>query len=97
MYDFHISDMTRAIKKELGLDRKQVNEVRKVLDAYWADKIAITWTIGDVLSVVDSLHIKLKLSNEEAFDILQTVLHHHDATIGITWDTIENEVTSRMP
>ena len=46
--------------------------------------ISITWSIADVLT------IRPDLSNEEAMDVLERVYRGHDATIGISWETLRN-------
>lgn len=46
-------------------------------------KISIVWHIEDVLSV------KSTLTAQEASLVLKHLKEHHDASIGINWDTIE--------
>ena len=49
--------------------------------------ITVKWTSFDVMTKAEERDIKL--SEHEAREILQTIERQHDATIGITWDTIE--------
>ena len=50
-------------------------------------KIHITWDTVDVLDTAKQMEVKL--TEEEANDVLFTIEHNHDANFGITWDTIE--------
>ncbi len=49
------------------------------------DEINITWGIDDVKQVDPDL------TDDECREVLQNVLENHDATIGVTWDTLEAE------
>lgn len=46
-------------------------------------KIAIEWTVEDILSIRPTLSI------EEASTVLNYLEENHDANIGINWDVIE--------
>jgi hypothetical protein len=46
-------------------------------------QIALGWSIEDVQEV------RPDLTAEQAWEVLQQVERHHDATIGITWNTLE--------
>jgi hypothetical protein len=52
------------------------------------DHIALVWTTDDVLSV------RPELSRDQAREVLRAVEHDHDATVGVTWTTLE--VTADM-
>ena len=47
------------------------------------DSISIVWCIDDVKEV------RPDLDDEQAWDVLQAVKDNHDATMGISWDTLE--------
>lgn len=47
------------------------------------DSISIVWSIDDVKDV------RPDLDDEQAMEVLGFVKDKHDATIGITWDTLE--------
>ena len=86
MYNHHLKRMTEVLANA-GLLDKKANALKVLMD-YWDDKIALIWSTEDVIS-----RAKEKgqtISEEEARDILQSVLQHHDCTIGITWDTIDS-------
>lgn len=88
MYEHHIDDMLEALaKKSLITDR---SEAKKALQEYWEDKIAITWNAEDVIGYA-KIHKKV-VTEEQARDILQTMLQKHDCEYGITWDTIRENL-----
>jgi hypothetical protein len=49
--------------------------------------IEIRWSTEDVLMQADNMNIEL--TEEQADDILDNILHHHDACVGINWEVIE--------
>jgi len=55
------------------------------IDALLADRkqIALIWSIEDVQEV------RPDLTDEQAWEVLQQVKNDHDATLGVTWDTLE--------
>lgn len=48
--------------------------------------IEIKWSTEDVLTQAENLDIKL--TEEQADEILESLQDNHDATIGINWDVI---------
>jgi hypothetical protein len=48
----------------------------------WTDRIALIWTVEDVLTVCP------KLTQEQAADVLYKALEDHDASVGVDWDTL---------
>ncbi|MBC8739737.1 hypothetical protein F6X40_23780 [Paraburkholderia sp. UCT31] len=54
-------------------------------------QIAVTWSIGDVLSV------RADLTDDEAFDVLHIALREHDATTGITYDVLQSHADYAYP
>jgi hypothetical protein len=55
------------------------------------DSISIEWCIDDVQSV------RPDLDNEQAMQVLHAVKDDHDATIGVTWDTLEYAADHMFP
>ena len=53
-------------------------------------KIALVWSIEDV----KSLRV---VSDDEAFEVLLSVEHNHDAGIGVNWDVIAATADSMFP
>jgi hypothetical protein len=56
-----------------------------------SETISISWHVDDVLEQCPSL------SRVEALDVLHTLKHRHDATIGINWEVIEIVAQSCYP
>ena len=50
-------------------------------------KESIKWSVEDVMWFAQD-NYEQKLSDAEAQEILERMINFHDATIGITWDTI---------
>jgi len=46
-------------------------------------QIAIIWTIEDVQEM------RPELGDDQAWEVLQIVSRRHDATLGVTWETLE--------
>jgi hypothetical protein len=49
-------------------------------------KISIIWATEDVIMRAEELGIEL--TEQEADEILDDLLRHHDCQIGICWDTV---------
>lgn len=47
------------------------------------DEISITWHIMNVLGLDHSL------TKKQARQVLQAVKRHHDASLGVNWDTLQ--------
>lgn len=47
-----------------------------------SEQISIIWSVDDVLEVAP------KLDRDEAMEVLESVLHRHDANIGVNWDVL---------
>lgn len=54
------------------------------------DRISVDWTIHDVKSVA-------KLTDAEAYEVLLEAKHDHDASMGISWQTLENIADRLFP
>jgi hypothetical protein len=50
------------------------------------DQISIVWCIDDVLHTAEEMDIKL--TTDQAREILGLLYRKHDANIGISWDVI---------
>jgi hypothetical protein len=83
MYSHNIEAMAEAIAKVCG----KKEEVIKVLEAYWADKIAIIWGVEDIIDRAKDLGKKIR--KRKACIILNQLHHNHDCSLGITWDVID--------
>lgn len=92
MYSHHIKGMTELICE---IKRKTPKTVEAALESYWQNRIAITWSTEDVISCAEENN-NAEITEEEARDILESVCHSHDASIGINWDTIKFAVDDKL-
>ena len=102
LYECWKRDGDEATKEELDACECAIEQARSVITAagiecphckpYRLDihaiptarrEIAAGWSIEDVQE------IRPDLTDEQAWDVLQAVLQHHDATIGINWDVLQ--------
>lgn len=97
MYSHHIEEMVESVMGSFGYtppvneDEKAIQaeereKIKKGIEACWVDKIAVSWSAGDILSYAEEDGISL--TKDEALDILNGLLENHDAGIGINWDVI---------
>ena len=84
MYDHMIEEMADAIAKELHLEP---NTILPSLHRFWQDKIAHVWQLEDVYET--AYRIGKAITREDAIGLLQDVFHHHDSSLGITWDSLD--------
>lgn len=86
MFKYEIDEIAKAILKQKGVD------VTDVLEEYWDDKIAIVWTVEDIIEYAEDKDIKI--SEEEAKNILQEILSNQDSEIGVNWSVIDYHVNT---
>ena len=62
-----------------------ITEVKRLREelAYYKDNCTIVWMPEDVLTLDDTL------TDEQVSWVLERMEHKHDATLGISWDTVE--------
>ena len=84
MYDHMIEEMADAIAKELHLEP---NAILPSLHRFWQDKIAHVWQVEDISET--AYRLGKAITREDAIGLLQDVFHHHDSSLGITWDSLE--------
>ena len=103
MYDYELEQMAKALEQK-GLlipvlePEQAVQTVKEEMKKYWEDKVAIIWSIDDVLSIAhpakwdadgNEIPVEEWMTREDAIGVLGNILDDHDATLGITWDTVE--------
>lgn len=97
MFDNQIREMAIGVASDLGLNNdKDLNVIELALHRYWRDRMAVTWTIEDVRSRAQAIG-KGKITKTQARNILDEIHHHHDGSIGINWDVIDNEIIDQIP
>ena len=72
-----LEELLRALKPALSSQSK----ARKILEKYWADKIAIVWTIRQVHRAANER--ERVLTDAEARQFLAELLAHHNPQYGI--------------
>lgn len=63
--------------------------IERLLREYWKDKVAIEWTINDIKNYCPP---NIKLTDDEALEVLQNVSIEYSPTWGITGDDIEHSI-----
>ena len=98
MYDQHLMEMAMLTADAVvssvpsGTSRNSVvNELAERIKSMlqedcWIDKIALTWTIDDVRCAIHE--DGRKITKDQARNVLDRVLHKHDASIGVNWDVL---------
>ena len=62
---------------------------RKTHEGYKDDEyICDVWTINDVFEMAEMNHPDVKLSDDQAKNILRMMQKYHDAENGLTYDTL---------
>uniref|UniRef100_A0A6M3L954 Uncharacterized protein n=1 Tax=viral metagenome TaxID=1070528 RepID=A0A6M3L954_9ZZZZ len=99
MYEHHIDEMTKAIMKRaintfvLNSNPEIDQHIREALFSYWHDKIAIVWTVEDVQEYARENHADgIKLTDDQAREILNDVFDNTSAEYGISWETIDSYI-----
>lgn len=96
MYPIIMEEMSGKIFEKI--QKKKIETISKedilnVIKDYWKDKIAITWQLFDIDTVLLDLdHDKDFLTDEEKMSVLSNVLDHHDAEYGVSWDTLKESI-----
>lgn len=60
------------------------------------NSIAIIWCVDDIKHMTKEMEIPIKLTDDQCMEILYDVHRRHDATIGITWDTLEYAIENYL-
>jgi len=50
--------------------------------------IALIWSAEDIIQCAKDYN-DIDLTKEQVSDVLSTILHRHDASMGVSWDVIE--------
>ena len=58
------------------------------------DRISITWCLEDVLSC--AVNNGVKITKNQAREVLSYLKHKHDASIGINWDVIQAIINEKV-
>ena len=66
-----------------------IKQAAECMGQVWQDKIAIVWDVDDVLTMAHPGDAKEWMTKDEAVQILCYAANKHDASLGITWDTLD--------
>ena len=80
MHDYIIEAMVKALKPTL----KNPAKAKRILDRFWADKVALVWDVQDVHTAANEKGVALTM--QEAIKILQELHHYHNKQCGIKWE-----------
>ena len=62
----------------------------KYVDNYTSENsICIIWCIDDIKSAMKNRQNPIEITDDECMEILDNMERRHDASLGITWDTID--------
>jgi len=70
-------------KEALKIVQQKYDDLVDEFEQY--KKESIKWSIEDFTELEDDYTITV----EQAQDALESMIHHHDASLGINWDTVE--------
>lgn len=87
MQAHQITEMTNVILAACKHGRPTRRQVEKALTDYWSGRMAIVWDADDMHCAANRAGRVLTAS--EAGELLHRVCHKHDASVGVTWETLE--------
>lgn len=88
------NEIGRAIAPTVANYLFESDAARGVLEEYFSDKIAIIWSIHDILKIAE--HIDISIDESDAHDILHSLHSNHDPDIGITWDVVQDYIVDHI-
>jgi hypothetical protein len=94
MYDHEIKNQIDFLKEKGLVKEEDAQKSVEALKEYWNDKIAIVWNTEDVLSRAEELEIEI--TEDDARNILGTLLNDFDANYGINWSAIDVELEEHI-
>jgi len=97
MHDYIIKEMADLVCKEIGsadfpAETKISEKVESALEQYWADKIACIWSVEDVH--FQAKQDEVKVTDEQAVEVLELVHRKMDANLGINWDVLSEGIST---
>jgi hypothetical protein len=94
MYSHHVEEMTQAVAAALEIsppetleEAQELAKIKEAIQSCWKDKIAVSWCAEDIIERAKE-HGN-KITEEEALEVLNRLLHKFDANIGINWNVID--------
>lgn len=93
MYDWHITEMSKALIDAGLISEDKDKEVQKVIQKVWEHRIAIVWNSQDIIEYAEQMD--MIIDEEAADEILEDILNHHDCNYGVTWDVISSHIEDK--
>ena len=81
MTRYILKDAVKALVDAKLLKAEDTDRAQAALETAYEDSILERWTVVDVLSVKN-------MSKGKAREVLATLEHRYDASLGINWDVI---------
>lgn len=82
-----VDEMVQQLVRDGLLKPKHRTKAVASLQKCWQDRIALVWDVEDVLGVK-------QVSRADARKALANIEHDHDASYGVNWDTLSNELAN---
>ena len=82
----------------LALDNEMPEDLVKIkaaLDNYWHNKIAIVWNVEDVQEYAKQEY-NVDIEDEPAREILNDVFDNMDSEYGVTWQSIDCNISDYL-
>lgn len=83
-YPYNVEELIKELPIIPGKEKLAI----KILNKKWEGTIALCWNIEDVKASAEENGIKL--SKNEAIEILETIEKYHDCSYGVNWDTVHD-------
>jgi ClpP class serine protease len=90
MHSYQVSKMVQQLQKDGLILKSEIKDAENSLKEYWENKIAITWSVEDIMD--RARDISISITEDQAKEILQQVLNRHDASIGVNWDVFDDYI-----
>ena len=90
MHNFIIEQMVRRLSPVL----KDQAKAEVILKRFWRTRMALVWVVEDVHRAANER--ELALTNDEAINVLQTLLDQHNAQLGLRWSDITAHIEDRV-
>lgn len=90
MYDHHIQDMANQLVCDGLIAEEKKWEAIASLSKHWQDKIALVWCAEDVTHTAEEMG--RDLSEDQVREVLDNLLHYHDAEYGVCWENIRYQI-----
>lgn len=74
-------------KDEKKVQDEERAKIRQGIESCWKDKIAISWCTDDVIARGEEYG--KTITEEEALDVLNSLMDNFDANLGINWYVID--------